>query len=68
MKIVGIVTFKNKMYWLDNEGSGLPGVDILDNGKWRDALTIEVDLFDLLERGHKREGTKEDYTENPFEN
>src|SRR3989344_6311079 len=64
--IKGLVKFEDKMYWFERgDDGGFPkNVEVLDNGKWRNALTNEVDLFDLLERGEITEGAKEDYGQN----
>lgn len=61
--IKGLVRFEHKIYWIERgDDGGFPkNVEILDNGKWRNALTKEIYLMDLLMYGMRLDGTKEDY-------
>lgn len=46
-----LIEFEGKTYWLEMNND-FPSVKTLENGKLRPTLVKEVDLFDLMERGH----------------
>jgi hypothetical protein len=46
-----LLEFEGDTYWLDITDLSKAGVEILDNGKWRDVGKTEIDLFSLMETG-----------------
>ena len=52
-----LIEYEGVKYWVDMT-EGFPSVQTLENGRFRDTKVSEVDLFDLLERGHVLSGEK----------
>jgi len=47
-----LIEYEGKQYWVDMSGGGFSSVKTFENGKLRPTLVKEVNLMDLLAKGH----------------
>ena len=47
-----LIEFEGKQYWVDMSDGGFPSVETFEDGKLRPTMVSEVNLADLLWKGH----------------